>query len=255
MLKYAFAHPGKMGDFLYILPTVKYICERDGAIADIYTSEMCRPTESLIKYQSYVNDFIIPPEYKMEHFNLGVQPWNIPIDESQYDKVYQLGFQAYPDGPLHKYIAKCIGIEDVADPQYEYPDITFYDKPYVVVGYCSHHTDSRLEQAYEYFVETCPIQTVQVGGSKDRIKSGKPHDQIGIDFLNLASLISNASAYVGFYSGQTAIANGFQGLLKILTSSRSGGEDHGLYIPKTINLPNTCNGSDILLTLLENKKE
>ena len=50
MRKYAFAHPGKIGDMLYILPSVHTICERDEAVADIYTSEACRAAEDLVKY-------------------------------------------------------------------------------------------------------------------------------------------------------------------------------------------------------------
>ena len=110
MKRIAFSHPGKIGDLLYILPTVKYICERDGAIADIYTSDMCKSAESLFRYQEYVNDFIIPTDYKMVHYNQGVQPWYMNVPPG-YDKVYQLGFELFPSGPLHKYIAKQIGLK------------------------------------------------------------------------------------------------------------------------------------------------
>lgn len=253
MLKYAFSHPGKIGDFLYILPTVKYICERDGAIADIYTSEMCVSTEKLVRYQSYVNDFIIPRDYKIVHYNMGVQPWKMPIDESKYDKVYQFGFQHPPHGPLNAWIAKQAGLDIVPPVEYEYPDLRFYDKPYVVVAHCDYHTLPSLRQAYEYFISNSPITSVIVGIERDRIHArGGYYDLIGIDFLHLASLISRSVAYVGFYSGQLAIANGFPGLLKVLTSSRSGGETEGLNIPVTINLPSNVSGSVLVNTVMNN---
>lgn len=254
MKKIAIAMPGKIGDFLYALPTIRHICERDNAIVDIYTSEICRPTESLIRYQSYVNDFIIPKEYKIIHTNQGVQPWQMPVPEGEYDKVYQLGFQIFPhDGPLHQYIGQQIGLTTIPDPFYECPDKIFYEEPYVVVGHCGNHTTSNLVNSYKYFIENCPIKVVQTGIEGDRIfTSVDCHDQIGIDFLNLASLISKAKAFVGFYSAQLAVANGFLGLLKILTSSRSGGENHGLYIPKTINLPQNVTGPILLKTLIDN---
>ena len=250
MLKYAFVHPGKIGDLLYILPTVKFICERDGAVADVYTSEMCRSTESLFKYQSYVNDFIVSKDYKMEHYNQGVQPWYMYVPMG-YEKVYQLGFEHFPSGPLHKYIAGQIGLEDIPDPQYDYPDKTFSDEPYIVVAHCGNHTNSDLKEAYIYFINNCPVRTVQAGSIHDGAVPARPHDLLGIDFLDLASLISKAKAYVGFYSAALAIANGFQGLLKVLTSSRSGGEIHGLYIPETINLTN-ARGPVILQVVMDN---
>jgi hypothetical protein len=250
MLKYAFVHPGKIGDLLYILPTVKFICERDGAVADIYTSEICRPTESLFKYQSYVNDFIIPKDYKMEHYNQGVQPWYMYVPMG-YDKIHQLGFEYFPSGPLHKYIARQIGLEDIPDPQYEFPDKTYSDEPYIVVAHCGNHTSAALIEAYAYFIQNCPIKTIQAGTIHDGAVPARPHDQLGIDFLDLASLISKAEAYVGFYSAALAIANGFPGLLKVVTCSRSGGESHGLYIPKNFNLANT-QGFMILQKIMDN---
>ena len=253
MLKYAFANPGKIGDFLYCLPTIKFVCERDNAVADIFSSEICRPTESLIRYQSYVNDFIIPREYKIIHTNQGTQPWVVPVPENKYDETHQLGFQYFPhDGPLHLYIAQQIGVTIVPDPQYEYPDKVFYNEPYVVVGHCGNHTTQNLIQSYKYFIERCPIRTVQVGIAGDEVVPIRSYDQIGIDFLDLASLIAGASAYVGFYSAQLAVANAFPELLKILTSSRSGGENHGLFVPTTISLPQNVTGPTLLKTLMDN---
>ena len=236
--KYAFAHPGKIGDFLYMLPTVKYICERDDAIADIYTSEMCRPAEQLVRYQSYVNDFIVPSQYKIIHYNQGVQPWTIPIDDTQYDKVYQLGFQFFPHaGPLHIYIASQAGLETVPPPYYDYPDKVYYEDPYIVVAHCGSHTNPQIVQAYKYFIENSPIKVAQIGVEKDRIHANCAYyDHIGINFLDLPALISRATAYVGIYSSQLAVANMFPGLLKIITSGPSGGEQHGLYIPETISI-------------------
>jgi hypothetical protein len=235
---------------LYILPTVKFICERDGATADIYTSEMCKSTETLFRYQKYVNDFIVSKDHKIEHYNQGVQPWYMYVPMG-YEKVYQLGFEYFPSGPLHKYIAGQIGLETVPDPSYEYPDKTYSDEPYIVVAHCGNHTSSVLKAAYAYFINNCSIKTVQVGTIQDGVVSARAHDQLGIDFLDLASLISKAIAYVGFYSAPLAIANGFPGLLKVLTSSRSGGETHGVYVPKTINLAN-AQDSIILQTVMNN---
>lgn len=251
MLKYAFAHPGKIGDLLYILPTVRFISERDDAMADIYTSEMCRSTGSLFKYQKCVNDFIVSKDYKMEHYNQGVQPWYMYVPMG-YEKVYQLGFEHFPSGPLHKYIAKQIGLEDIPNPYYKFPDKTYSDEPYIVVAHCGNHTSAALKEAYAYFIHNCRIKIIQVGTIHDGAVAARPHDQLGIDFLDLASLISKAKAYVGFYSAPLVVANGFPGLLKIITSSCSGGESHCLHIPKIINLPQNVTGPILLKTLLDN---
>lgn len=234
MKHYAFAHPGKIGDLLYILPLVRKVCERDDAVADIYTSELCRPAERLFRYQKHVNDFIVPPEYSILNTGQGVQPWNMPV-HGIYDKVYQLGYQHFPQGPLHQYIASVVGEVPVGDPQYDFYDKRIVEEPYVVVAHCSTRSSTDMYKVYKEFLGRCPIRTVQTGIPQDWVESSSIN-MTGIDLLEVLPLLAHAKAFIGFYSGILVLANGFHGLPKIITMWRGVGEQHGLHVPITVDL-------------------
>lgn len=249
MRKYAFAMPGKIGDLLYILPTVHKICEQDNAVADIYTSEACRAIEKLFRYQEHINDFIIPANYHIDNYGQGVQPWFMEIPAG-YDKVFQLGYQYFPVGPLHQFIAQTAGAAPVKDPTYSFPEKKYFDEPYIVVGHCTARSSSDMAAQYKYFIDNCPIKIVQTGLSQDWIESSS-ENLTGLDFLDVLSLLAHAKAFVGFYSGLLVLANGFPGLLKVITMWPGVGEQHGLHIDKTIDLyPAT--GPTILKTVMDN---
>lgn len=227
--------PGKIGDALYTLPTIHTICERDDAIADFYTSEMCRPLERLFRYQDHINNFIIPPEYKIDNEGCGVQPWQMPVPEG-YDKVYQLGFRSFPNGPLHKFIARAAGLTTVPDPTYKFPDKVFYEEPYVLVAFVASRAWPPMYTAYVELFKTCPIKVVQTGTVVDYVDAPS-ENQIGLDLLEVLSLLAHAKVFVGFYSAILALANAFPALPKIITLMHGGtGEQHGLHIANTIEI-------------------
>jgi hypothetical protein len=250
MRKYAFAMPGKIGDALYTLPTIHTICERDGAVADFYTSEMCRPAEKLFRYQKHINDFIIPPEYVIDNEGQGVQPWKMPI-KGEYEQVYQMGYEYHPQGPLHKFIGRRAGEAKVPLPSYDFPDISFYEEPYVVVGFSKLRGYPGLYEGYRYLIENCPIKVVQTGLPQDYVEAPS-ENQIGLDLLKVLSLLSKARAFVGFYSGLLVLANGFPNLPRVVTIPTPGtGEQHGLHLPNTAEIVGDCrmvNFSDRLLS-------
>ncbi|MBU8921002.1 MAG: hypothetical protein KOO63_04075 [Bacteroidales bacterium] len=233
--QYAFCMPGKIGDALYTLPTIQTICERDDAEATFITSEMCRPLERLLLYQDYIVDFVVPPEYIIMGEGQGVQPWEMPV-VGEYDKVYQLGYAQCPRGPLHKFSARCAGLETVPDPVYKYPNKKFYSDPYVVVGYCASRGYPPMWDAYRYMIENCPIQVVQTGTMADYIDS--PSDNMAeLDLLDVLPLLAHAKLFVGFYSGLLVLANGFPELQRIVTLTSKGcGEQHGLHLPNTLEI-------------------
>jgi hypothetical protein len=240
MPKYAFSHPGKIGDALYSLPTINAICERDGAKGDFYTSIACLALERLMQYQKNIEKVIIPPitEYRIESFGQGVQPWRMPIDETEYDKVIHLGFRSVPNGAIHKFIAEQTGMprDAVDDPHYDYPEMTFYEEPYIVVVF-NWARGASLVESYTYLIDNCPIKVVQTGLSEDLLDCPS-ENQMGLDLLEVASLLSKATAYVGCYSGILALANGFPDLPKFVTIPHTGaGEQHGLHL---------CNSKDLL---------
>jgi hypothetical protein len=127
----ACSHPGRCGDAIFCLPTIKALCARHQCQADFYTSDWCAPIEPLMRYQPFIHDFIIPPDYRIEGHGIGIQPWNMPIDRTKYEAVYQLGFKEYPKIPLPDHIAASADFEPLP-LELEYPMGRALDGNYLV---------------------------------------------------------------------------------------------------------------------------
>lgn len=216
----AVAHPGKMGDALYALPAVKWLCKKYGCKADFYTSEYCKPLTPLLEYQPYINKAVIPEEYRIEHMGCGIQPWHMPIPEDNYDAVFQLGFKQTPDKSLHDWIRESVGISEQLPVAYECPEehVGFYDiapplnQTYVVL--CS-NGETSFKPLFEEFVQKCPFPIVHVGKEEIRGLFNVAYDIAGLSsFLNDCSWIKNARAFVGLMSSNLVLANGFD-VLKV----------------------------------------
>lgn len=234
---FAFAHPGKIGDALYCLPTIRIICRQHEAQADFFTSEACRSAERLFKYQPYIRDFIIPKEYTIRDYGQGVQPWEMPVP-SVYERVYQLGFQQFPQGQLHRFIARSAGVQSVPDPSYYFPPMPEEQalEPYIVVAYNDARGFPDMRDGYAYMIANCPVKVVQTGLPQDFVDAPSV-DATGIDLLDVLTLLSRAELFVGFYSSILALANGFPDLPRVATlSSVNCGEQHGLHIRETYDL-------------------
>jgi hypothetical protein len=105
----ATSHPGRCGDAIFCLPTIKALCSRHNCQTDFYTSDWCAPIAPLMLAQPFIRKFIISPGYMIEAHGIGIQPWKMPIDASQYEAVYQLGFKTYPVTPIPDHIAASEG--------------------------------------------------------------------------------------------------------------------------------------------------
>lgn len=239
----ACSHPGKIGDCLYILPSVKKICERDGVRADIYSSEYCSGLKRLMEYQPYVNSFQVCPGYTIADMGCGVQPWTMPIPEPErYSAIYQMGFRDTPDCAIPLFIARSVGLDNVDFPTYEYPNIERVAPPYIVVAARGHTT---YDWVYEEMMEYSDIPIVQTGAEGQAVK-GKCIDLCGLDFLETLSVISRAKAFVSIPSAEFVLANGFPDLLKIgIHNGESWRLDHLLYSEQHKYLVNPS-GKDIL---------
>jgi hypothetical protein len=231
MPKYAFSHPGKIGDALYTLPTIKYICERDGATADFYTSNYCLPIKSLFEYQSYIDQVIVPESYVISDMGCGIQPWNMPIPEG-YDQVFQLGFKSTPPTALHTSIAQSVGIPDVPLPTYEYPDKTFLSEPYIVI---SARKGTTFDPLFSEFIERCPILTVQVGCPHEYLES-KSVNLTHLDMLDTVALMAKSSGFLGLPFSNLVLANGFPDIPKVAMYNYAWDMRHVIYRPNNIYL-------------------
>jgi hypothetical protein len=211
MGKLCFSHPGKLGDALLSLPTAIHICKQQNKTADFYTSEYCRPLCRLFEYQDCIDELIIPEGYVIDNMATGVQPWYMPIDESKYDKVYQLGFRRGPDRPLMYFFAYEAGLPDWADVKYklQYPDIPTLDEPYIILG--ARH-DWEFRDIFKGVIEQSPVKVVLVGAiGEDLLGFEHPniHSILGLDFLDTTSWISKSLGYVGLMSSMSCLSHQF----------------------------------------------
>lgn len=207
MPKIACAHPGKIGDALYALPTIKKLCEKHGCKADFFTSEYCLPMKRLVEYQPYIDKLIVPKDYKLEGFGCGGQPWHMPIPPG-YEAAYQLGFRSNPDRPLPEFIAASADVSGV-EINYHFSSnwLQLPAAPFIVLAARGH---TGFPHLFQEFIKVCPLRIVQIGGKGDFI--GDPlrtTDYTGLDMLDTVALLSKASGFVGVMSSQLVLANGF----------------------------------------------
>lgn len=201
----AFTHPGKLGDALYGLPTMKSTCQDAGTTCDFYTSSYCASLKRLFENQSFIDRVIIADWYTIRDMGMGCQPWEIPIpDHSQYSAVYHLGLRSWPDQALHQFIWKQThGFDRPLSIEYECADLDL-PKPYYCLatrGHTSH------EGVFREFVERSPIPVKIIGGEGDYLGFGDNLTEL--DFLDTCSTLKGASGFIGLMSSQLVLANGF----------------------------------------------
>lgn len=237
MAKIACTHPGKIGDALYALPAIRWLCERHGCQADFYTSEYCRPMEPLMRQQSCISDFIVPPGYTPQRYDCGVQPWQMPVPDG-YDMVYHLGFRMTPERRLADWISETVGGPKGLPVHYELPPCdTGLTRPYVVVA---PRGQSDYSETFRQICAKCSIDVVQIGGRGEAI-SGYGIDRTGEDFVTTASIIKGAVAFFGLMSSQLVLANGFQ-LPKIVPHNHQWDMRHVEWTPGNIYLAGPTSG-------------
>lgn len=211
----AVSHPGKMGDALYSLPIIRFFCEEWNAKAHFYTSEYCKPMTRLMEYQSCINHVIIPPSYKILRTDVGIQPWEMPVDSSKYSRVVHLGFRSVPGSYLLIHMARQCGahINKLPRIYYEYPEIDTLDEPYICIAPRGNTTYFEL---FRSIAHNSPIAVVIIGGPIDSVTSekytnhNKPIiDLTGLDMLETVSWLSKCAGFVGLMSAMLVLANGF----------------------------------------------
>jgi hypothetical protein len=185
----AVSHPGKIGDALYALPAVRYLCERHSTKADFYTSSYCEPLRRLLEAQEYIAKVIVPEDYVIENGYQGIQPWKMPIPEDEYEAVYQLGFQSEPDRPLPDYIASVVGAPSGLPVFYNFDDKATLDKQYLVLA---PGRDQRYRRLFAELIALSPVETVIIGTKEEYFGAGI--DCTGLDILDTLHIRSALSA-------------------------------------------------------------
>jgi hypothetical protein len=210
--------PGNTGDALYSLPTIRELYRQTGMLCDFYTSKLSSHLKRLFEYQDCIDRFIVAEDYRIEHRDMGTQPWLVPI-EGAYGAVYHLGYKTWPDRMLHQFIAHQVGIDKPLAIRYNHPDLTmnYGDRSYIIIAPRSRvvNYEDLLYQVTQMLGEQGIISVV-VGAEKES-NLGHGHfsspwiDNVcGLDFLEVAALMSKAAGFIGAISSHLAIANGFE---------------------------------------------
>jgi hypothetical protein len=207
MNKIAVAMPGKMGDVLYCLTAVRWLCKKHNAVADFWTSEYCRPLKRLMEYQSCIDQFLINEDYVMDHMGLGIQPWYLPVpNENEYEAVYQAGIREVPQMYIPDHICKSLDIPMNQKVYYEYEDMATLDKEYIIVA-------PRGEDFWTPLIKDLDngpskVNIVQIGAKGDYV-GDIGIDKTGLDFLETTAWIAKSKVFMGCASSQLVIAEGF----------------------------------------------
>lgn len=211
----AVSHPGKIGDALYTLPIIRYFVDVWGETAHFYTSQYCSPMKRLMEYQSCIDHLIVPPSYEILRMDVGVQPWEMPIDGSKYSRVVHLGFRSAPFTYLPNFMARQVGANVNALPRvyYEYPEIETLDEPYICLAPRGNTTYLDL---FRGVAHNSKVAVVIIGGVSDHITDEKytNYDKpilelIGLDMLETTSWLAGCIGFVGLMSAMLVLANGF----------------------------------------------
>lgn len=250
-MRVAACHPGKHGDALYALPTIRALALKHGCKVDFYTSSYCEPLRSLFEAQECINRFIVSPAYVLERMDMGAQPYYVPV-EGDYEAVYQLGFQGIPDRAIPDYIAYEVGIEH-AGVHYDLTGAVDYVKEIHSGEYyvLAPRGETSFTPIFREFIQASPIPVIIIGSGDD----AKPFQDIAatattLSYLDTAKLIEGSSGFVGIMSSQLVLANGFD-IPKVVVHDGKSWDMRHVVRGKFNRYPVNPEVSDILELLLK----
>jgi SAM-dependent methyltransferase len=231
MGKIAVAHPGLMGDALYILPATRWLCNKLGCKADFYTSTHCRSIGDLVEYQPYIDKFVVLENYIATGNGPGLQPFAMPVPDQGYEMVYQLGYRSNPDRFLVNWTAMQIGAPHGLPVRYDFPDTGIrvgLPDEYIIMAPRKARNTTYLD-LFQEIIDRSTVPVVQVGGRADGLDGGL--DLCGLaGMLETVDLLSQATAFVGLMSSNLVLANGFPWMQKYVPhDGRSWDMRHVLY--------------------------
>jgi hypothetical protein len=92
--------PGRFGDILWSLPTVRAIAKTIGREAvDLAISAKYGSIAPLIRQQPYIGHVHVLADWQVQE-TAPMTPWQAPVDPSAYDRVIHLGYQRWPMNAL-----------------------------------------------------------------------------------------------------------------------------------------------------------
>lgn len=216
-MKISVSHPGRLGDALYCLPTVRHLSKIFDTKIDFWTSNYCKPLVNLLKKQTYINEVFINEQYIAHHHNCGTQP-SILECLGKYDKIFHLGIREYPQCRLVDYYPTIHGFTMVDTTiKYDFPPLVGGSKDRIIVcpGRNTVFKPLLTELMTSLADEYNPVY--QIGPKEECISIDSPSVlTYNVDMLETLSYMSDAKLFIGTLSANLVLANGFPDLKKVI---------------------------------------
>jgi hypothetical protein len=136
--------PGRAGDILWALPTIRAISEHQGAPVDLLVAGEFESLLPLLEQQPYLGAVLADHAWGMDNWIDGggslQQAWQPPTDVSGWEAVYHLGYRGWPELPLPRWTHSMLvqyGWRDVDGPV---PPLDL-DRPWITVEPATHPPD------------------------------------------------------------------------------------------------------------------
>lgn len=207
--------PGRHGDLLWSLPTVRALAERDGASVDLLISEKYGSLHPLLDAQPYIGEVWVDDRWDVQEtapMTPRVPPGDWPIG---HDRIVHLGYESWPAPNLPQDIARRAGVEiDLRRPWITakpLPDAQHDPYP-VVAGWSDEWFE--LKVGVTYLVADHTLRPFPVLVAEDSRWARETHGPaIGTtasgwitDWLAAASFIRSAQVFLGCCSALHVLA-------------------------------------------------
>jgi hypothetical protein len=206
-------HPGRAGDILWALPTVRAISEHYGVPVDLCLGGEFVGLVPLFSQQAYLGKVWADPRWSLMPPN----EWQHPVDiEEGYDCVWALGYRGWPTRPLpfEVYERVASGWTSPAADLLTRPWITV-DGPgaptEIAVGFSEYHFELKfgLLCSVEYQLGPSAPPLLQLAAPGSRWTTEVPPATVGVlpcDWVDAARAIRNADLFFGCCSGLHVLA-------------------------------------------------
>lgn len=194
---------GPYGDILWSLPTVRAISQMVGERVDFATMPGYQSLHYLIEYQPYIDKFFTIPDWYCTGSPHGNQPWSPPANRvKDYERCFNLTYKAHPGIggkrlPLIDFIADQQGIKFIENPL---PFLKVrsdfgYEKALPFVAYAFNPMHFDLKTKFLECLQSAKLDVVF-------------NDVTIMPWLNAATVIKHAIAFVGCRSSNNVLAHG-----------------------------------------------
>jgi hypothetical protein len=221
--------PGKYGDLLWALPTVRALADAYGGPVDLLTSERYSGLNDLISRQPYIRHAMHTSAWVVQD-TAPMSPRVPPIEGGAGLEVHHLGYEGWPLGTLAQDIWGRVArslinvpLLDLDRPWITVPGTTTSTDPYVWVGWSEEHFELKVGilVAVAMRFPTYKFWWVRPWGGRydevDRttlLETGTQHHRLGPnvammrgDWSVTAQIAQGAQCYLGCLSSQWVLAN------------------------------------------------